>query len=164
MPAIAAACGYGFVARVDGPEDLQARISQALAAGCAAFIEVRVNTRSRSDPPRPRGLGAAKVEFMRHLTRSRPRMSAGARPGRPRRRPDMVGPGRVRRELRSLEPRQGVWEAHLGAVPSALRPVVEFFLLSRAVSPDRLPEPVCVGLIPLAAAGLVETREAKMSP
>jgi phosphonopyruvate decarboxylase len=68
MPAIAGACGYGFVARVDGREDLQAWIGQGLAAGCAAFIEVRVNARSRADLPRPKGgLGAAKAEFMRHL-------------------------------------------------------------------------------------------------
>lgn len=57
-----------------------------------------------------------------------------------------------------LKPRQAVWRANLNAAPTRLRPLVEFFLLNQAVSTDRLSEPIRAGLIPLAEAGLIETR------
>lgn len=55
-----------------------------------------------------------------------------------------------------LEPRAGDWEAHVGAAPARLRPLIELFLLNRSVHPSGLDDPVRTGLAALAAAGLVE--------
>ena len=62
-----------------------------------------------------------------------------------------------------LEPRAGDWEAHIGAAPARLRPLIELFLLNRSVHSARIDDAVRAGLTALAAAGLVEARGEKLS-
>lgn len=68
MPALARACGYATIARVDNVDQVRAAIGQAVAASGSAFVEVRTGAWSRPDLARPvSDLLDAKRDFMRHL-------------------------------------------------------------------------------------------------
>jgi phosphonopyruvate decarboxylase len=53
FPAIATACGYKYVDRVDKPEDVEAAIGRLRAAEGPKFLEIRTNRGARKDLGRP---------------------------------------------------------------------------------------------------------------